>query len=103
MVFIFTKPLFLQVGLYSLYFHNCHNYWHSSNSLGTGGTAGHSDGPIRVSFDVEVEEKNHDSYLSAGEMPLPALYILMSVLFFLSGCFWVFILRKNGTEQVIKE
>ena len=40
------------------------------------------------------------SYLSAGEMPLPALYILMSVLFFLSGCFWVFILKKNGTEQV---
>ena len=36
---------------------------------------------------------------STGEMPLPALYILMSVLFFLSGCFWVFILRKNGTEQ----
>jgi len=35
-------------------------------------------------------------------MPLPALYILMSVLFFLSGCFWVFILRKNGTEQVFR-
>lgn len=35
-------------------------------------------------------------------MPLPALYLLMSVLFFLSGCFWVFILRKNGTEQVYR-
>lgn len=35
-------------------------------------------------------------------MPLPALYMLMSVLFFLSGCFWVFILRKNGTEQVYR-
>ena len=129
------------MGLYSLYFHNCHNYWHSGHSLGSGTATGHSS-PIRVSFDVELEEKNHDSYLrdhtymmstmflatlyvsglenqlkyffgrpnyskchisivhSAGEMPLPALYILMSVLFFLSGCFWIFILRKNGTEQV---
>lgn len=28
-------------------------------------------------------------------MPLPALYFMMSVLFFLSGLFWVFILRKS--------
>ena len=34
------------------------------------------------------------------EMPLPALYQMLSILFFLSGCFWVFILKKNGTEQV---
>ena len=35
-------------------------------------------------------------------MPLPALYQMLSILFFLSGCFWVFILKKNGTEQVCK-
>lgn len=56
---------------------------------------------VRVSFDIDIEEKNDNSYLSAGEMPLPALYLLMSALFFLSGCFWVFILRKNGAEQVL--
>lgn len=28
-------------------------------------------------------------------MPLPALYSMMSLLFFLSGLFWVFILRKS--------
>ena len=77
-------------GLYSLYFHNCHNYGQSS------------DKKVRVSFTVDIEEKNDNSYLSAGEMPLPALYLLMSVLFFLSGCFWVFILRKNGSEQVFR-
>ncbi len=55
---------------------------------------------VHVSFVIDIEEKNNNSYLSAGEMPLPALYLLMSVLFFLSGCFWIFILRKNGTEQV---
>ncbi len=55
---------------------------------------------IAVGFTIDIEEKNDNSYLSAGEMPLPALYLLMSALFFLSGCFWVFILRKNGSEQV---
>ena len=35
-------------------------------------------------------------------MPLPALYQMLSILFFLSGCFWVFILKKNGTEQVVQ-
>ena len=52
---------FSQVGLYSLYFHNCHNYWHGGHSLGSATATGHSsDSPIRVSFDVELEEKNHD-------------------------------------------
>ena len=27
---------------------------------------------------------------------------MLAVLFFLSGCFWVFILRKNGAEQVYR-
>ena len=57
-VYIATEQ---EVGLYSLYFHNCHNYRHSSN-LGT--SAGHFS-PITVTFDVEVEEKNHDSYLAS--------------------------------------
>ena len=92
---------------------------------------------LPVNFDINIEEKNSDSYLSAGwpsqnpiiscfpfmlsmlsqdpmfsfsnlllcslrEMPLPALYQMLSILFFLSGCFWVFILKKNGTEQVCK-
>jgi hypothetical protein len=44
---------------------------------------------------LAIEEKNRENYLSAGEMPLPALYFMMSLLFFLSGCFWLFILRKS--------
>eukprot|EP00095_Tigriopus_kingsejongensis_P002082 snap_masked-scaffold866_size86999-processed-gene-0.11 protein:Tk02082 transcript:snap_masked-scaffold866_size86999-processed-gene-0.11-mRNA-1 annotation:"protein gpr107-like" len=77
-----------EAGLYSLYFHNCRNYERTSAS--------------RVDFTVDLEEKNGNSYLSAGEMPLPALYLMLSVLFCLSGCFWVFILRKNGTERVFR-
>jgi hypothetical protein len=89
-----------EVGLYSLYFHNCHNYDTPGGSI----LSPHATplSKVRVSFTIEIEEKNYNSYLSAGEMPLPALYILMSVLFFLSGCFWVFILRKNGSQQVFR-
>jgi len=78
-------------GLYSMFFHNCYNYFHKSRSQ-----------RLPVKFDINIEEKNSDSYLSAGEMPLPALYQMLSILFFLSGCFWVFILKKNGTEQVFR-
>ena len=78
-------------GLYSMFFHNCLNYPHKGSS-----------GKKSVSFSIEIEEKNSDSYLSAGEMPLPALYQMLAVLFFLSGCFWVFILKKTGSEQVFR-
>lgn len=68
-------------GLYNLYFHSCPNY--DMNTL------------YSLQFDVDIEEKNGQNYLSAGEMPLPALYFMMSLLFFLSGLFWVFILKKS--------
>ena len=42
-----------------------------------------------------IEENAGGIFLSAGEMPLPALYCTMSFLFFLSGCFWVFILKQS--------
>jgi len=75
-------------GLYSIFFHNC-----QPESLDW----------VPVTFTLNMEEKNFgDNYLSAGEMPLPALYQMMSILFFLSGCFWVFILKKNGSEQVFR-
>lgn len=45
---------------------------------------------------MEIKEENHGNYLSAGEMQLPALYCTMAVLFLLSGCFWVFILKQSN-------
>ncbi|XP_067216236.1 protein GPR107 isoform X2 [Linepithema humile] len=71
-----------ETGLYNLYFHNCHNYDSYKE-------------PLLVDFTVEVAEINNDNFLSAGEMPLPTLYFTMALLFFLSGCFWVFILNKS--------
>nr|CAD7585870.1 unnamed protein product [Timema genevievae] len=68
-------------GLYNLYFHSCPNY--------------KDDRPVYLDFMMEIKENNSGNYLSAGEIPLPALYFMMTLLFFLSGCFWVFILRKS--------
>ena len=77
-------------GLYCMFFHNCFNYQH------------HTSKEKAVDFTILIEEKNSDSFLSAGEMPLPALYQMFSILFFLSGCFWIFILKRNMTELVFR-
>ncbi|KFV89636.1 Protein GPR107, partial [Fulmarus glacialis] len=75
-----------QEGLYSLYFHKCVD----------------EDGPTNdqqlFSLDIEITEKNPESYLSAGEIPLPKLYISMAIFFFLSGTVWIHILRKRRND-----
>ncbi|KAK9731916.1 Lung seven transmembrane receptor [Popillia japonica] len=68
-------------GLYNLYFHSCPNYI--------------TNNEVEYDFTMEIVEENAGSFLSAGEMPLPALYCTMAMLFFLSGCFWVFLLKQS--------
>ncbi|XP_021546859.1 protein GPR107 isoform X1 [Neomonachus schauinslandi] len=75
-----------QEGLYSLYFHKC-----SGNEVPSGDK-------FSFSLDIEITEKNPDSYLSAGEIPLPKLYISMAFFFFLSGTIWIHILRKRQND-----
>ncbi|XP_065504490.1 protein GPR107 [Caloenas nicobarica] len=75
-----------QEGLYSLYFHKC---------VGNKGSA--NDQQL-FSLDIEITEKNPESYLSAGEIPLPKLYISMAIFFFLSGTAWIHILRKRRND-----
>ncbi|XP_034871507.1 protein GPR107 [Mirounga angustirostris] len=75
-----------QEGLYSLYFHKC-----SGNDVPSGDK-------FSFSLDIEITEKNPDSYLSAGEIPLPKLYISMAFFFFLSGTIWIHILRKRQND-----
>lgn len=72
-----------QEGLYSLYFHKClgNKMW--------------SNDKFSFNLDIDITEKNPDSYLSAGEIPLPKLYISMAFFFFLSGTVWIHILRKR--------
>lgn len=70
-------------GLYNLYFHACPNY--DSDPTKT----------YFLNFNVEIEENNNGNFLSATEMPLPILYFMMSILFFLSGLLWVYVLRGS--------
>jgi len=79
-----------QEGLYSMYFHNCYNFQKGFRHRS------------KMNMTIDIIETNGESYLSAGEMPLPALYQMLSITFFLAGCFWIFILRKNGAEQVYR-
>ncbi|XP_037030246.1 protein GPR107 [Bradysia coprophila] len=81
MSFAMVFSTLAEEGLYNLCFHACPNYKETDS--------------FNLEFDVDIEENNQGNYLSAGEMPLPALYSMMSLLFFLSGLFWIFILRKS--------
>merc|ERR1719228_1301714 len=74
-----------------MFFHICFNYLHHNSAERKS-----------VDFTVDIIETNQDSYLSAGQMPLPRLYEALAILFFLSGCFWIIILKKNGAEQVYR-
>lgn len=75
-----------QEGLYSLYFHKC-----SGNNVKPGEQAS-------FSLNIAITEKNPNSYLSAGEIPLPKLYVSMALFFFLSGTIWIHILRKRRND-----
>jgi len=68
-----------QEGMYNLYFRHC------SKEIPT----------PAINITMEVTESNGASYLSAGEMPLPMLYFIMSTMFLASGCFWVGVLCKS--------
>lgn len=47
------------------------------------------------SLKISIVENNGENYLSAGEMPLPNLYFLMSFIFLIAGCVWITVLRKK--------
>ncbi|XP_038826509.1 protein GPR107 isoform X2 [Salvelinus namaycush] len=50
------------------------------------------------SFQISIEEKNPNSFLSAGEIPLPKLYIIMSMFFFFLGTLWLHVLRTQRAD-----
>ncbi|XP_063065978.1 protein GPR107 [Engraulis encrasicolus] len=74
-----------QQGLYNFYFYNCY----SRNAL---------TDVLKFSLDINIEEKNPNSFLSAGEIPLPKLYIFMSMLFFIIGTIWVHVLHTRSAD-----
>ncbi|CAF0732311.1 unnamed protein product [Adineta steineri] len=70
-------------GLYNLYFHNCFNKTDVSLNQKS----------LYINLSAILIEKNLDNYLSAGEIPLPVLYFTWAVIYFLSGFYWIFVLK----------
>ncbi|XP_033054451.1 protein GPR108 isoform X1 [Trachypithecus francoisi] len=68
-------------GQYSLNFHNCNN------------SVPGKEHPFDIT--VMIREKNPDGFLSAAEMPLFKLYMVMAACFLAAGIFWVSILCRN--------
>ncbi|XP_016387403.1 protein GPR107-like isoform X2 [Sinocyclocheilus rhinocerous] len=88
--FYFNVTTDEQQGLYNFYFYNCYSIpINQDSSL--------SD-MLPFSIDINIEEKNPESFLSAGEIPLPKLYICMSMFFFLIGTLWVYVLRTHSSD-----
>ncbi|GFQ87107.1 protein GPR107 [Trichonephila clavata] len=81
--FIVTMKNDDAVGLYSLYFHNC---------------AKNDQLLLPVNLSIAIIEHNGKNYLSAGEMPLPNLYFMMSLIFLVSGFVWIGVLRRKKEE-----
>ncbi|KAL3275846.1 hypothetical protein HHI36_020587 [Cryptolaemus montrouzieri] len=67
-------------GFYNLYFYNCPNY----------------DSYEEISMDgkIQIIETNLGTYLSAEEIPLSILYNMMSMLFSITGIFWLYVLLR---------
>ncbi|UYV83398.1 GPR107 [Cordylochernes scorpioides] len=75
-------------GLYNLYFHNCAGM----------GLRESSQVNMTVSM-IEVNQVGSDlNFLSAGEIPLPRLYFMMSLVFLTTCCVWIYVLRKKRDE-----
>jgi hypothetical protein len=80
-----------QRGLYHLLFHNCFNYK----------AHGYSD-RVAVDLTASIVEKNINSYLSAGDIPKPQLYLYVSFLFALSSIVWINTLCKSESSNVYR-
>ncbi|XP_020827011.1 protein GPR108 isoform X2 [Phascolarctos cinereus] len=68
-------------GLYNLNFHNCYN-----------AIPGH-ERPFDIT--IRIREKNPEGFLSATEIPLFKLYLVMSTCFLGAGALWVSVLCKH--------
>ncbi|XP_076436914.1 protein GPR107-like [Babylonia areolata] len=71
-------------GLYNLFFHNCLGY--------------KKDAAAQITMTLEITEDNNGNFLTAGEMPVPALYFTFSVLFFIAAVAWLSVLRRSQQD-----
>jgi len=53
---------------------------------------------VNFFIQIVILEKNEDSFLSAGEMPEPTLYLTWSIIYFLAAISWSYILKASKGE-----
>ncbi|MFH4978017.1 hypothetical protein AB6A40_004726 [Gnathostoma spinigerum] len=80
-----------QRGKYHFIYHNCFNYREH----------GYSD-RVAVDFTVSIDERNVGSFLSAGEIAKPKLFLSMSALFFLLSFIWVYKLCHSSRQTIYR-
>ena len=75
------------MGLYNLFYHNCQNLDRSET---------------KISFNVEIIEKNGGNYLTAFEIELPKIYVFFSAVYLICCVAWLTILRNAEKVAVFK-
>uniref|UniRef100_A0A9J2PR46 DOMON domain-containing protein n=1 Tax=Ascaris lumbricoides TaxID=6252 RepID=A0A9J2PR46_ASCLU len=80
-----------QRGRYHFVYHNCFNYR----------AHGYSN-RVAVDFTVDITERNADSYLSAGDIAKPKLFLYMSAMFAFAAFLWIYNLCKAGPSIVYR-
>lgn len=95
-------------GNYYLSFHNCRGFrghhrndFGSSRDMSYGEYASHT--LTRFNLSMMIVETNYpQNYLSAGAIPLPQMYFMLSVMFLLCGCGWVNFIssQKENTLRI---
>ncbi|CAD5228979.1 unnamed protein product [Bursaphelenchus okinawaensis] len=79
------------VGLYHLIYHNCFTYHQQ----------GFSD-KVAVEYSISIEEKNLGSHLSAGDIPKPQFYLIISFISALAAILWFNVLCKAESNSVFR-
>uniref|UniRef100_A0A915AJE5 Lung seven transmembrane receptor n=1 Tax=Parascaris univalens TaxID=6257 RepID=A0A915AJE5_PARUN len=80
-----------QRGRYHFVYHNCFNYR----------AHGYSN-RVAVDFTVDIIERNADSYLSAGDIAKPKLFLYMSAMFAFAAFLWIYNLCRSGPSIVYR-
>uniref|UniRef100_A0A1I7SMU4 Lung seven transmembrane receptor family protein n=1 Tax=Bursaphelenchus xylophilus TaxID=6326 RepID=A0A1I7SMU4_BURXY len=78
-------------GLYHFIYHNCFSYRHH----------GFSD-KVAVEYSMFIEEKNLGSHLSAGDIPKPKFYLMISFVSALFSILWINVLCKAEADTVYR-
>ncbi|VDO31937.1 unnamed protein product, partial [Onchocerca flexuosa] len=80
-----------QQGSYSFIYHNCFNYRaHGYSSQ------------VAVHFTVDIIEHNPGSYLPAGDIAKPKLYLFMATMFAIAACIWIRNICHSSSDTIYK-